>query len=200
MAHNEELHVVIMGSGGTGKTALIIQYVHHRFRVDYEPTIEDSYRKPLTIGTRSLTLDILDTAGQDEYAALKEQYMQTGEGFILAFSLVDKNTLAELELLYKMLLKVKSGVKPPVVLVGNKIDICVRDPTKRQVSEAEAKNFAAKYGFEYFETSAKDGTNVDAAWLALVQATLAAHREDPDTRDPPPRADPPPNKSCCVIL
>ncbi len=95
--------------------------------------------------------DILDTAGQDEYAALKEQYMLTGEGFVLTFSLLDKNTLAEVDTLYRMLLKVKSNDtrKIPIILVGNKLDLCLRDPEKRQVREEDARIFAARYGY-YF--------------------------------------------------
>ncbi len=117
--------------------------------------------------------------------------MLTGEGFIFTFSLMDRNTLSEIENLYRMLLKVKSEQKKiPIVLVGNKLDICLKEPERRQVKEEDARALAARHGiiliifccliisltitlgFEYFETSAKDGFNVDTAWMALVRSTL----------------------------
>ena len=54
---------------------------------DYDPTIEDSYTKQCIIDDTVAKLDILDTAGQDEFSAMREQYMRSGEGFLLVFSL-----------------------------------------------------------------------------------------------------------------
>lgn len=74
------------------------------------------------------------SAGQEEYAALKDQYMLTGEGFFLAYSIVDAQSFVELKLLREQILKVKNSASVPMVMVGNKLDIAQKDPTKRQVS------------------------------------------------------------------
>ncbi len=58
---------------------------------EYDPTIEDSYRKQCVIDDEVALLDILDTAGQEEYSAMREQYMRTGEGFLLVYSITDKS-------------------------------------------------------------------------------------------------------------
>lgn len=50
---------------------------------EYDPTIEDSYRKQVAIDDDTCVLDILDTAGQEEYSAMQDQYMRTGQGFIM---------------------------------------------------------------------------------------------------------------------
>ncbi|TRY66592.1 hypothetical protein DNTS_014340, partial [Danionella cerebrum] len=60
------------------------------FVTDYDPTIEDSYTKQCVIDERPARLDILDTAGQEEFGAMREQYMRTGEGFLLVFSVTDR--------------------------------------------------------------------------------------------------------------
>jgi len=73
--------LVVVGGGGVGKSALTIQFIQGHFVDDYDPTIEDSYRKQCVIDDEVALLDILDTAGQEEYHAMREQYMRTGEGF-----------------------------------------------------------------------------------------------------------------------
>ncbi len=57
---------------------------------EYDPTIEDSYRKQSVIDDEVALLDVLDTAGQEEYSAMREQYMRTGEGFLLVYSITDR--------------------------------------------------------------------------------------------------------------
>ena len=65
---------------------------------EYDPTIEDSYRKQCVIDDEVALLDILDTAGQEEYSAMREQYMRTGEGFLLVYSITDKSRFEKLVL------------------------------------------------------------------------------------------------------
>jgi hypothetical protein len=60
------------------------------FVEEYDPTIEDSYRKQCVIDEEVALLDVLDTAGQEEYSAMREQYMRTGEGFLLIYSITDR--------------------------------------------------------------------------------------------------------------
>ena len=67
-------------AGGVGKSALTIQLIQNHFVDEYDPTIEDSYRKQVVIDGETCLLDILDTAGQEEYSAMRDQYMRTGEG------------------------------------------------------------------------------------------------------------------------
>lgn len=61
----------MVGSGGVGKSALTIQFIHSHFVNEYDPTIEDSYRKHCIIGDETVLLEILDTAGQEEYSAMR---------------------------------------------------------------------------------------------------------------------------------
>jgi len=186
------------GSMRYKKQALIVQFVKHRFVPDYEPTIEDSYRKTLTIDGQTVMLDILDTAGQEEYAALKDQYMLTGEGFFLAYSVVDLHSFNELKVLREQILKVKNATYVPMVMVGNKLDIALKEPQKRQVSTEEAKRLADSYGISFFETSAKDGTNVEEAWAALVRATR--RNSGPQKNEKQVKSADEKKSQCCTLL
>ncbi|CEI96969.1 Putative Ras-like protein 2 [Rhizopus microsporus] len=62
-----EYKLVMVGGGGVGKSALTIQFIQSHFVDEYDPTIEDSYRKQCIIDSETALLDVLDTAGQEEY-------------------------------------------------------------------------------------------------------------------------------------
>ena len=83
MNSNNGYKLVVVGAGGVGKSALTIQLIQNQFMEEYDPTIEDSYRKQVVVDKEACHLDILDTAGQEEYSAMKDQYMRTGEGFLI---------------------------------------------------------------------------------------------------------------------
>jgi GTPase KRas protein len=67
----EEMKLVVCGGGGVGKSALTVQFIQSVFIEDYDPTIEDSYRKHAKVDDKTCFLEILDTAGQEEYRALR---------------------------------------------------------------------------------------------------------------------------------
>lgn len=84
------LHKVIMvGSGGVGKSALTLQFMYDEFVEDYEPTKADSYRKKILLDGEDVQIDILDTAGQEDYAAIRDNYFRSGEGFLCIFSITE---------------------------------------------------------------------------------------------------------------
>ncbi|CAB5182892.1 unnamed protein product [Rhizophagus irregularis] len=88
------LHKVIMvGSGGVGKSALTLQYMYGDFVEEYDPTKADSYRKKVTLDGQECQIDILDTAGQEEYAAIRDNYYRSGEGFYVFFQFASMNHL-----------------------------------------------------------------------------------------------------------
>ncbi|MGH0159105.1 UNVERIFIED_CONTAM: hypothetical protein FKN15_068097 [Acipenser sinensis] len=89
------LHKVIMvGSGGVGKSALTLQFMYDEFVEDYEPTKADSYRKKVVLDGEEVQIDILDTAGQEDYAAIRDNYFRSGEGFLCVFSITELESFA----------------------------------------------------------------------------------------------------------
>jgi len=77
----EEMKLAVVGGGGVGKSALTVQFIQNVFLEEYDPTIEDSYRKHAKVEDKTCFLEILDTAGQEEYKALRDQYMTSASGF-----------------------------------------------------------------------------------------------------------------------
>ncbi|KAI0249167.1 protein ras-1 [Lactifluus subvellereus] len=118
-----EYKLVVIGSGGVGKSALTIQFMDNRFVEDYDPTIEDLYRKQCVIDGEDALVDVLDTAGQEEFSAMRGHYMREGEGFLLVYSITDRGSFDMIGAMHQQLLRVKDSESVPIVLVGNKCDL-----------------------------------------------------------------------------
>ncbi|KAJ9080709.1 hypothetical protein DSO57_1022112 [Entomophthora muscae] len=109
------LHKVIMvGSGGVGKSALTLQYMYSDFVEEYDPTKADSYRKKVVVDGEECQIDILDTAGQEEYAAIRDNYYRSGEGFLCMFSIVEYESFLHTEEFRDQILRVLD--EPKVLL------------------------------------------------------------------------------------
>ncbi|CAH2240179.1 ras-like protein 2 [Pararge aegeria] len=157
--------LVVVGGGGVGKSAITIQFIQSYFVTDYDPTIEDSYTKQCVIDDIPAKLDILDTAGQEEFSAMREQYMRSGEGFLLIFSVADHASFEELFKFHKQILRVKDRDEFPMLMVGNKADL----EHQRLVTLDEAQALSRQLKIPYIECSAKARMNVDQAFHELVR-------------------------------
>ncbi|XP_076351078.1 ras-like protein 2 isoform X3 [Tachypleus tridentatus] len=190
---NQTYKLVVVGGGGVGKSALTIQFIQSYFVTDYDPTIEDSYTKQCVIDEQVARLDILDTAGQEEFSAMREQYMRSGEGFLLVFSITDRNSFEEIYKFHKQILRVKDRDEFPMLLVGNKCDL----EHQRMVSQNDIQQLANQLKIPYMECSAKHRLNVDAAFHDLVRHV----RKFQAAERPLIKASKPSKKTrCCTIL
>jgi len=141
MAPKGELHkVIVVGDGGVGKSALTLQYMYQEFVEDYEPTKADSYRKQVTIDGEECAVNILDTAGQEDYAAIRDNYFRGGEGFLCVFSLTETPTFEHMDEFREQIERVHEGRRMPMILVGNKADMT----SERQVSADDAQAKASQ--------------------------------------------------------
>ncbi|PHH68731.1 hypothetical protein CDD80_7282 [Ophiocordyceps camponoti-rufipedis] len=169
-----EYKLVVVGGGGVGKSCLTIQLIQSHFVDEYDPTIEDSYRKQCLIDDEVALLDVLDTAGQEEYSAMREQYMRTGEGFLLVYSISSRQSFDEITTFQQQILRVKDKDYFPMVVVGNKCDL---DEREREVTWQEGDALAKSFGCKFIETSAKSRINVDKAFYDIVREIRRYNRE-----------------------
>ncbi|KAI9320650.1 small GTPase superfamily [Dichotomocladium elegans] len=157
--------VVVLGDGGVGKTALTIQLCLNHFVENYDPTIEDSYRKQVVIDDQPCVLEVLDTAGQEEYTALRDQWIRDGEGFLLVYSITSRSTFERVERFRDQIFRVKEVDRVPLILVGNKCD----KVTEREVSREEGFQMGRRLNCEFIETSAKTCVNVERSFYTVVR-------------------------------
>lgn len=191
--------VAVLGDGGVGKTALAVQFTLNCFVETYDPTIEDAYRRQLVVDNKMCFVEVIDTAGQEEYASLRDQWVREGQGFILVYSIASRSTFERLEIFRQSMRKVKRG-EPIFMLVGNKCD----KTFEREVSKDEGRAMARNFGCEFVETSAKTAENVERLFTDLVRALRHTKGAEPL---PPPLPEPiaqpvkpPKKKGRCVIL
>jgi len=181
-----EYKLVVVGDGGVGKSAITIQLIQNHFVEEYDPTIEDSYRKQVVIDGETCLLDILDTAGQEEYSAMRDQYMRTGEGFLLVFAVNEAKSFENVGNYREQIRRVKDSDEVPMVLVGNKCDLSSRTVDSRLVQDA-----ARSYGIPAVDTSAKTRMGVDEAFYTLVREI----RKNKEKQKEKPKR----KRRCCIL-
>jgi len=171
-----ENKIVVLGGGGVGKSALTIRLVTDNFLEEYDPTIEDSYRKQVNIDGTVALLDILDTAGQEEFASMQDQWIREGKGFLLVYTITSKQSFDEMKKFHKSILRTKDAEKVPLVIAGNKCDL--RDTNdSTQVPTSQGEELAKEWGCPFFETSAKDKINNEECFYEVVREIRKAEEE-----------------------
>ena len=123
-------------------------------------------------------LEVLDTAGQEDYVSLRDQWIRDGEGFVLVYSISSRASFQQLKSFYNQIRRVKEssgsgsfssqgglGGLAPIMLVGNKCDRV----TEREVSIQEGSSLARELGCEFIEASAKNCVNVEKAFYDVVR-------------------------------
>jgi len=156
----------VLGSGGVGKSALTVQFVQGIFVEKYDPTIEDSYRKQTEVDGQQCMLEILDTAGTEQFTAMRDLYMKNGQGFILVYSITAQSTFNDIQDLREQILRVKDCDDVPMVLVGNKCDL----EDERVVGKDQGLSLARQFGnCTFMETSAKAKIGVNDVFYDLIR-------------------------------
>ena len=167
MIKRTKFNVSILGESTVGKTSMINNLKGYEFDPFQIATIGvDDFSDEVEFENKKYKFKIFDTAGQERYKSISTNTIQLADGFLIVFSVVDKNSF---ELLDKWINSIneKVDIKTKIIiLAGNKADI---DDDKRQVSREEAENYAKSKNLLYFETSAKSGLNIKEAFNKLYE-------------------------------
>ncbi|XP_021723650.1 ras-related protein Rab7A-like [Chenopodium quinoa] len=197
------LKIIILGDSGVGKTSLMNQFVNKKFSNQYKATIgADFLTKELQFEDRLFTLQIWDTAGQERFQSLGVAFYRGADCCVLTY---DVNVTKSFENLNRwreefFITGIPSDPDNfPFILLGNKID--VDGGSGRVVSEKKAKAWCMSKGnIPYFETSAKDGTNVEEAFMCIAKNAIKNEPEEemyvPDTIDMTNRAQSQSSSAC----
>lgn len=127
--------------------------------------IEDSYRKQVEVDGQQCMLEILDTAGTEQFTAMRDLYMKNGQGFVLVYSITAQSTFNDLVDLRDQILRVKDTDDVPMILVGNKCDL----EDERVVGKDQGHSLARQFNSAFMETSAKAKVNVNDVFHDLVR-------------------------------
>lgn len=136
--------IIMVGAGGVGKSCLTLQFMYGDFVDEYDPTKADSYRKKHVLDGNEVTVDILDTAGQEEYASIRDSYYRSGEGFLVVFDLTDPESLDRLEDFRSQITRVLDDETIPMVIVANKSDLTARRKVRGHIVNCDPNGLFLK--------------------------------------------------------
>ncbi len=161
--------VIVIGDGSVGKTTLLRQYVEHQFETEYIPTVGvNILKEQIQVGDKAVNLMLWDIAGQPQFYLLHKVYYNGANGVILMFDLTNSPSFTNINNWYNELIKYGLDTVP-IIMCGNKSDL----KGDRKIIEPMAHSKMEQLGIPaYFETSAKEGTNVKEAFNKIIELMM----------------------------
>lgn len=162
--------IVLVGDTSVGKTNIVSRYIKNSLPKNQNPTIgvEFATRVVSLQSGRTVKAQIWDTAGQERYHAIVSAHYRRAIGALLVYDITNARSFGNAQ---RWIEELKSKAEPDIVimLVGNKIDLALKNPELRQVSNEQAKKFAQVEGLMFVETSAITSTGVREAFENLLE-------------------------------
>jgi len=147
--------IIFTGDSGVGKTSIINSIMGQKFSPEYEPSIGvDFFSKTIRYKGRLIKLQIWDSAGQEKFRSLIPNYIRGSSLIFLIFDVSKKESFQHLNEWIDFITNIEKG---NIVIVGNKIDL----KENIEVTKEEAEKYCSEKKYEYFEVSAKEGTNIN---------------------------------------
>eukprot|EP00092_Neocalanus_flemingeri_P025605 GFUD01027760.1.p1 GENE.GFUD01027760.1~~GFUD01027760.1.p1 ORF type:complete len:194 (-),score=61.30 GFUD01027760.1:60-641(-) len=171
------IKVVVVGDGAVGKTAMMMSYMTSKIPTDYQPTVVDTFSVNITVEEEEYTLEIFDTAGQEDFDRIRSQSFPDTDVFLVCFSTISKVTLENVKI--KWIPEIRSHDKTtPIILVGTKIDLnkdtksLTVSTRQKQVTREEAEKVVKKMKLvTYLDCSATTQKGLKAVFdEAIVNA------------------------------
>ena len=163
--YDQKIKIMVIGESLVGKTALITKYTKNTFGGAYLTTVGIDFQdKFLNINGKEIKIELWDTAGQERFRNIAKNYFQSSDGFLLVYDLTKKSSFEKLDF-WNEQISLNAPKETKYILVGNKKDL----EDQREVKIEEGEEFAKKNNIKFYETSAKDGTNVIDVFETLAK-------------------------------
>ena len=165
----QEFSIGTFGEGRVGKTCILKRYLKGTFDdEELSTTAASNFEQIEEYNNQNYTLSIYDTAGQERYGTLTNQYINGLNGILLVYDITSRETFNKID---NWMERVKERLdinKVAIILIGNKCD----DNDNREINKDEGQSLAKKFGVDFFETSAATGENIKEAFLALLKKLI----------------------------
>ena len=170
MPSEYRLKITMLGDGAVGKTALTIRFTEGGFEADYKRTIgADFALKEIELKDldTNVTCIVWDLAGQPRFESVRQGFYRGARGGLLVYDVTRRRTFLNIDN-WKNECFANLGKPIPLIVVANKVDL----EDSRVVSREEGEEYAKKHKFQYVESSALTGENVEEAYAALCRKIL----------------------------
>ena len=166
--------ILTIGESGVGKTCILRRFVENKFLKNHLATIGIDFKtKNIEIDGTPIKLKIRDTAGQERFRNITNQYYKGADGIILVFDVTDQKSFEKIK---EWMSQIKANTQADqigLVLLGNKCDI---EP--RTISKNDGEELGKELGIEYYETSAMKGDGIAQAFEFLAKNILTKKKID----------------------
>ena len=170
----ERINIMTLGSMTVGKSSFILKYTENNFQEIYLATVGIDFKvKTLIIKDKQYKLFFYDTTGQEKYKSISLNVIKTAHGVVLMYDITNKSSFESIPDWISSIKEAK-GDNFPMILLGNKKDL----EKERQISIKEGEQLADENDIEFFETSNKEGTNINEAGLCIVNKILDKRKKD----------------------
>ncbi|XP_055947585.1 GTP-binding protein Di-Ras2-like [Argiope bruennichi] len=171
MAEEHRIRLVTLGGGGTGKSSIVKRFLFNTFCDKHRPTVEDLYCREFDLESMTLKVDILDTAGDFQFPAMRRLSIATAHAFLLVYSIDSVESFRIVKDCFQEIREQKSDFQEvPIVVVGNKFDLAEE---RRAVPKEDAAEWLfcelPRLRAKILECSAKDNTNIKDIFRAFLQ-------------------------------
>ena len=174
--YNYIFKIILIGNSNVGKSSILKRYIQKVFDDNYSCTIGvDFFMKSITIGEKTIKLQLWDTAGTEKFRSITTGYYRGANAALVVFDLTSKKSFTALNEWIQNYYKYSNpdSVKN-VVIIGNKCDLT----ESREVTEEEINDFIKDNNITYFETSAKDGKNIDECFNHMAQKLIEQYENN----------------------
>ena len=163
-SYDEKIKLMVIGETRVGKTALIKKYTKNDFGGVYLTTVGiDFQEKIINVEDKSVKLQIWDTAGEERFRNIAKNYFHTSDGFLLVYDISCRDSFEKLNFWLEQI-KLNAPENTKCIVAGNKCDL----EEKREVNKNEGEDFSKENNINFFETSAKEGINVNEIFQVLA--------------------------------
>ena len=162
------LRIAVLGHILSDKSKLIFRFINNKLPDEHDTTVEDSYTVPADIDNIKCTLEILDTAGEDDYQNMFDEWVDSSDGIVLVYSIDSRDSFESMKIKYGRILKLKGDRKVSIIIVGNKCEL----EKERKVSKEEAENFCLSNKVPFLEVSTLKDINVKETFLTVAKGML----------------------------
>ncbi|XP_072349890.1 GTP-binding protein Rheb-like isoform X4 [Scyliorhinus torazame] len=170
--------IAVLGYRSVGKSSLTIQFVEGQFIDCYDPTIENTFNKTINFDGQDFYLQLVDTAGQDEYSIFSRSHTVDVHGYVLVYSVTSMKSFEVIKAIRSKLLDMVGKIQIPTVLVANKRDLS----EQRVVQTEEGKKLADSWGAAFLESSAKQNDTTVEIFKMMIQEIEKADGYTQDRR------------------
>lgn len=178
--YNYLLKVLLVGNSGVGKSSVLMRFSDKTFKEQYIYTIGVDFKvRTLEVNGKRVKLQIWDTAGQERFKAFTSAYYRGAHGIVMVYDITNRVSFTAINNWLQDIRRFASDSEIAILLLGNKCD----QKEHRCVGYQEGAKLAQDMELLFLECSAKDGTNIDAAFL-LIATKIVMNQPDLETMRP----------------